>query len=46
MKSPPPKDADPGVLLIEGWMLGAIFFPEAMAETVRVPPANDRVTQD
>jgi hypothetical protein len=30
-----------GFLLVEGWMLGAAMFAEAMAEVIRVPPAND-----
>jgi hypothetical protein len=30
-----------GIPLIEGWMLGALMFPAAMAEIIRVPPAND-----
>jgi hypothetical protein len=37
----PPPPPEEGTLLIEGWMFGALFFPEAMAEVVRVPPAND-----
>ena len=31
-----------GILLIEGWMFGAAMFEAAMAEVIRVPPANDR----
>jgi hypothetical protein len=34
-------DTDEGFQLLEGWMLGALLFPLAMAEVVRVPPAND-----
>ncbi|MDB5373828.1 MAG: hypothetical protein JWP04_2470 [Belnapia sp.] len=28
--------------LLEGWMFGAMMFPVAMAEVVRLPPANDQ----
>lgn len=37
----PGDDAD-GIPLIEGWMLGRLFFPVAMDEIQRVPAANDR----
>jgi hypothetical protein len=33
---------DDGFLLIEGWMIGQAWFPLAMMEVARVPPANDR----
>lgn len=36
-----PGTEEEGVPLMEGWMLGALFFPAALAEIVRVPPAND-----
>lgn len=38
-----PEDTPPeeGFLLIEGWMLGAAMFEMAMAEAIRLPPAND-----
>ncbi len=36
----PPEDDD-GIPLIEGWMLGKLFFPLAMDEIRRVLPAND-----
>ena len=36
----PPDEGD-GIPLIEGWMLGKLFFPLAMDEIRRVPPAND-----
>ena len=35
----PPQDD--GIPLIEGWMLGVLFFEDAMAEIARLPPAND-----
>ncbi len=31
-----------GVPLIEGWMIGALLFEEAMAVILRTPPANDQ----
>lgn len=34
-------DGDDGIPLIEGWMLGQLFFPLAMDEIQRTPPAND-----
>ncbi len=37
----PPDDDAEGIPLIEGWMLGRLFFPLAMDEIHRVPPAND-----
>lgn len=37
----PPDDAAEGIPLIEGWMLGRLFFPLAMDDIQRVPPAND-----
>jgi hypothetical protein len=37
----PPGEADEGIPLIEGWMLGRLLFPLAMEELHRVPPAND-----
>ena len=42
-KDPPPvtPEEEEGVPLIEGWMLGALLFPEAMAKVVELPPAND-----
>ena len=36
-----PPDEGEGIPLIEGWMLGKMFFPLAMDEIQRVPPAND-----
>lgn len=35
---------DDGFPLVEGWMLGMLMFPAAMAEVVRNPPANDAGT--
>ena len=35
------EEKEEGVPLIEGWMLGALLFPEAMAKVVEAPPAND-----
>ncbi|WP_256476553.1 hypothetical protein [Siccirubricoccus soli] len=36
------KDAaEEGILLLEGWMIGAALFPLAMEEVVRLPPSND-----
>ena len=37
----PPDDNADGIPLIEGWMLGKLFFPLAMDEIQRVPAAND-----
>lgn len=37
----PPGEAEEGIPLLDGWMLGALFFPAALAEILRVPPAND-----
>jgi hypothetical protein len=34
-------EAEEGIPLIEGWMLGRLLFPMAMEELRRVPPAND-----
>jgi hypothetical protein len=34
-------ETDTEFQLLEGWMLGVLLFPLAMAEIVRVPPAND-----
>jgi hypothetical protein len=40
--APPDEDgAGEGIPLIEGWMLGRLLFPLALAEVERVPPAND-----
>ena len=36
------EESDGGFQLLEGWMLGVLMFPLAMAEVVRVPPANDQ----
>ncbi|HYZ32763.1 MAG TPA: hypothetical protein VE684_10855 [Crenalkalicoccus sp.] len=36
------EGSEEGVPLLEGWMFGALLYPHAMAEVVRVPPANDR----
>ncbi len=30
-----------GIPLIEGWMLGLLFFPLAMEAVAEYPPAND-----
>lgn len=38
---PGPRKDEP-IVLLEGWMILAILFPEAMGEVARVPPANDR----
>lgn len=34
-------DTEEGFQLLEGWMLGVLLFPLAMAEVARVPAAND-----
>lgn len=36
------EDGSADFQLLEGWMLGVMLFPLAMAEIVRVPPANDQ----
>jgi hypothetical protein len=41
MEEPLDEGLEEAFLLVEGWMLGAAMFAEAMAEVVRVPPAND-----
>lgn len=33
--------SEDGFILIEAWMIAAAFFPLAMEEVARVPPAND-----
>jgi hypothetical protein len=33
--------AEGGIPLIEGWMLGVLFFPLAMEAVAEYPPAND-----
>lgn len=32
--------------LLEGWMFGVMMFPMAMAEVIRVPPANDQAADE
>jgi hypothetical protein len=36
-----PAEPEEGIILLEGWMIGVLYFPLAMQEVERVPPAND-----
>lgn len=37
----PPEGDDEGFVLLEGWMFGALMYPEAIEHVRQFPPAND-----
>jgi len=40
-----PAEPEEGFILLEGWMIGVLYFPLAMEQVARVPPANDLTDQ-
>ncbi|MCB4822007.1 hypothetical protein [Roseicella aerolata] len=39
--TPPETEEEEGIMLLEGWMFGALMYPAAVERIRQFPPAND-----